>query len=138
LIELQGEQEVSNLIKVESLINQRNFATYNFFTEGKEYSTISDEEYKRFVREGVQHCLRGDVFQIVLSRSSCSLSRVTTSRSIVHYAPSIPRPTSSISISADTASSAHRPRPIVGLAVRVLASTPLREPQNVPAVTRKI
>src|SRR5690606_34643425 len=40
LIELQGENEVSNLIKVESLINQRNFATYNFFTEGAEYSPI--------------------------------------------------------------------------------------------------
>ena len=68
LIELQGENEVSNLQKVESLINQRNFATYNFFTEGEEYSTISDDEYKQYVREGVQHCLRGDVFQIVLSR----------------------------------------------------------------------
>src|SRR5690554_6396838 len=68
LIELQEEDELSNLNKVESLINQRNFANYNFFTEGEEYSTISDEEYKQYVREGVQHCLRGDVFQIVLSR----------------------------------------------------------------------
>ena len=68
LIELQGENEVSNMMKVESLINQRNFATYNFFTEGEEYSPITDEQFKEHVRAGVQHCLRGDVFQIVLSR----------------------------------------------------------------------
>ena len=68
LIELLEEDEVSNLFKVESLINQRNFATYNFFTEGTERSTITDEEYKQSVRSGVESCLRGDVFQIVLSR----------------------------------------------------------------------
>lgn len=68
LIELQGEDEMSNLHKVESLINQRNFANYNFFTEGDEYSTITDEEYKQFVKEGVEHCKKGDLFQIVLSR----------------------------------------------------------------------
>ena len=68
LLELQGQQEVSSIVKVESLINQRNFATYNFFTEGEERSTITDEEYKEYVRRGVHHCLRGDVFQIVLSR----------------------------------------------------------------------
>ena len=29
---------------------------------------VSGEEYKAMVREGIRHCLRGDVFQIVLSR----------------------------------------------------------------------
>lgn len=68
LIELLEENEISSLYKIESLVNQRNFATYNFFTEGKEYSTVTDDQYKSFVRKGVEHCLRGDVFQIVLSR----------------------------------------------------------------------
>ena len=68
LIELQGEDELSNLHKVESLVNQRNFANYNFFTESDEYSTISDEEYKQFVKAGVDYCKKGDLFQIVLSR----------------------------------------------------------------------
>ena len=68
LIELQEKDEMSNLNKVESLINQRNFANYNFFTEGEEYSTISNEEYKQYVRTGVEHCMKGDIFQIVLSR----------------------------------------------------------------------
>lgn len=31
-------------------------------------STITDEEHKANVRKGIAHCLRGDVFQIVLSR----------------------------------------------------------------------
>lgn len=68
LIELQRDNELSNLHKIESLINQRNFANYNFFTEGEEFSTISDEEYKQYVRLGVEHCKKGDLFQIVLSR----------------------------------------------------------------------
>ena len=68
LIELLERDEISNLNKIESLINQRNFANYNFFTEGEEYSTISNEEYKQYVRKGVEHCMKGDIFQIVLSR----------------------------------------------------------------------
>ena len=33
-----------------------------------EESTLTDEEHKANIRKGIQHCLRGDVFQIVLSR----------------------------------------------------------------------
>jgi anthranilate synthase component 1 len=68
LMELLRENEQSRLERVEVLINTRNFASYNFFPEGEEYSTTTDEEFKANVRRGVQHCLRGDVFQIVLSR----------------------------------------------------------------------
>lgn len=68
LIELVMEGEESQLTTIESLINARNFATYNFFTEGEEASTITDEEYKQYVRTGIEHCNRGDVTQIVLSR----------------------------------------------------------------------
>lgn len=68
LMELLRDNEQSRLERVEVLIKMRNFASYNFFPEGKEYSTTTDEEFKANVRRGVQHCLRGDVFQIVLSR----------------------------------------------------------------------
>lgn len=68
LIELLAEGEESRLNIVESLINVRNFASYDFFPEGEEFSTITDDEFKKYVRQGVEHCLRGDVFQIVLSR----------------------------------------------------------------------
>jgi anthranilate synthase component 1 len=68
IVELLRDGEESRLSRVELLMNIRNVALYNFFPEGEEYSTITDEEFKADVRRGVQHCLRGDVFQIVLSR----------------------------------------------------------------------
>ncbi|NLZ95505.1 MAG: anthranilate synthase component I family protein [Bacteroidales bacterium] len=68
LIELLADGEESELPAVEALINARNFATYNFFTEGEETSTITDEEFKQYVRTGIEHCHKGDVSQIVLSR----------------------------------------------------------------------
>jgi anthranilate synthase component 1 len=68
IVELLRDGEESRLSRVELLMNVRNVALYNFFPEGEEYSTITDEEFKADVRRGVQHCLRGDVFQIVLSR----------------------------------------------------------------------
>lgn len=68
IVELLGDGEESRLSRVEMLMNVRNFALYNFFLEDKEYSTITDEEFKADVRRGVQHCLKGNVFQIVLSR----------------------------------------------------------------------
>jgi anthranilate synthase component 1 len=68
LIELVREGETTRLEDMETLIANRNYALYDFRTTGDCTSTITDEEYKKMVREGVKHCLRGDVFQIVLSR----------------------------------------------------------------------
>ena len=68
LVELLEEGEKSDLQEIEALIENRNYASYNFRTAGKETSPITNEEYKASVREGIKHCLRGDVFQIVLSR----------------------------------------------------------------------
>ena len=68
LIELTTDGEESQLKQIETYINNRNFASYNFQAVGQETSPITYEEYKAMVREGVRHCLRGDVFQIVLSR----------------------------------------------------------------------
>jgi anthranilate synthase component 1 len=68
LIELLAENEKSRLQEISVLIENRNYASYNFQAVGQERSTISDDEYKAMVRRGVKHCRRGDVFQIVLSR----------------------------------------------------------------------
>lgn len=68
LIELLHENEKSNLEEIETQICNRNYASYNFQTTGEETSPITGEEYKAMVRQGIKHCLRGDVFQIVLSR----------------------------------------------------------------------
>ncbi len=68
MIELLADGEESRLDLVQSLVNVRNFASYDFFPEGDEFSPIIDDEFKKYVRQGVEHCMRGDVFQIVLSR----------------------------------------------------------------------
>jgi len=68
IVELLKEGEPAHLKEIENQIENRNFASYNFTTTGDRTSAITDEEYKAMVREGVRHCQRGDVFQIVLSR----------------------------------------------------------------------
>lgn len=68
IVELCADGEEDHLREVETLIGDRNFASYNFRTVGGRRSNLTDETYREMVREGVRHCLRGDVFQIVLSR----------------------------------------------------------------------
>lgn len=68
LVELVGPGESEHLQEIETLIENRNYASYNFRTAGPETSSITGDEYKAMVREGIRHCMRGDVFQIVLSR----------------------------------------------------------------------
>jgi anthranilate synthase component 1 len=68
LTELLAGGETSHLQEIETLIDNRNYASYNFRAIGRETSATTDEEYKAMVRKGIKHCLRGDVFQIVLSR----------------------------------------------------------------------
>lgn len=68
LVQLQADGEKSALDEIQTLIENRNFASYNFQAVGAETSPITDDEYRAMVRQGIKHCLRGDVFQIVLSR----------------------------------------------------------------------
>ncbi len=70
----------NNLLKVVTLgdageidavmkaMNKDNVKAYDFHPVGDVRSTLTDEEHKANIRRGIQHCLRGDVFQIVLSR----------------------------------------------------------------------
>ena len=53
---------------VESLIRSKDVPVYPFKAVGEETSNMEDETYRNMVKEGIQHCYRGDVFQIVLSR----------------------------------------------------------------------
>jgi anthranilate synthase component I len=68
IIENLFEGESSSLSQIEDLLASQNFATFSFDTLDGEHSNISDEEYKTMVVKGIEHCFRGDVFQIVLSR----------------------------------------------------------------------
>lgn len=54
--------------ELEAILTNNNIASYNFETIGEEQSMINDDEHKNMIREGICHCKRGDVFQIVLSR----------------------------------------------------------------------
>lgn len=44
---------------------------YDFHTEGPVFSTLTDEAHRANIRRCVAHCLRGDVFQIVVSCRFC-------------------------------------------------------------------
>ena len=54
--------------KIISLIKSKKINQFKFKTNSKLESNINDEEYKKMVEMGIKHCMRGDVFQIVLSR----------------------------------------------------------------------
>lgn len=60
--------EESQVDSIEEQLNNRTFASYRFAPKGEESSNITDEEYIDMVKLGKKHCMRGDVFQIVLSR----------------------------------------------------------------------
>ena len=68
LIELLEEKEDDDLCRLEHDVLHRMFQIYDFHPVGNVRSTLTDEEHKANIRKGIQHCMRGDVFQIVLSR----------------------------------------------------------------------
>ncbi|WP_449398773.1 anthranilate synthase component I family protein [Chryseobacterium wanjuense] len=68
IIENQIEDIKSKLYLLESLIKNQNSVIYPFEKNGKETSNITDEEYLELVKTAQKHCMRGDVFQLVLSR----------------------------------------------------------------------
>ena len=68
LIENLMEGETKEIGQIESLLRNLTFSPTQFDTVGAEVSNITDEQYKLMVTKGKEHCYRGDVFQIVLSR----------------------------------------------------------------------
>ena len=68
LKELLIDKEISKSERIISAIESRNFAIYDFESIGDVESSITDSKYIEMVKEGIEHCKKGDVFQIVLSR----------------------------------------------------------------------
>ena len=68
IIENQIYDETGEVERIVTLLNSRNFAIYSFQTAGEEIQNISDDSYREMVTRGREHCHRGDVFQVVLSR----------------------------------------------------------------------
>lgn len=58
----------SKMKELLSVIKHKDVAQYSFDTVGNETSEMSDADFKYLVAKGKEHCRRGDVFQIVLSR----------------------------------------------------------------------
>ncbi|WP_318640480.1 anthranilate synthase component I family protein [Flavobacterium ardleyense] len=57
-----------NTDEIEQLLQSRNISTYKFKKDEKGFSNLTDAEFKQNVAIAKKHCMRGDVFQLVLSR----------------------------------------------------------------------
>ncbi|MDX1829019.1 MAG: chorismate-binding protein [Lutibacter sp.] len=68
LIENIEEGEKSRIQEIQTLINSRTYGLYKFHSIGEESSNCADEDFKNNVAKAKEHCKRGDVFQLVLSR----------------------------------------------------------------------
>ncbi|MBR2206535.1 MAG: anthranilate synthase component I family protein [Prevotella sp.] len=68
LSENSDNSENSDISAIQRAMNKANVQAYDFHPVGDVRSTLTDDEHRENIRKGIQHCLRGDVFQIVLSR----------------------------------------------------------------------
>jgi anthranilate synthase component 1 len=64
-LEGDNESQIENLV---SLIKRHDDPQFGFEMVGEESSNYDDETFLEIIKNGQNHCLRGDVFQIVLSR----------------------------------------------------------------------
>lgn len=60
--------DAHNLDQLERLINGKQPSKFGFEKTGEKHSNLTDAQFLDFVEKGKQHCYRGDVFQLVLSR----------------------------------------------------------------------
>ena len=65
VVTMGDADDIDSVLKAMKRGNVREFG---FQAVGDVSSTLTDDEHKANIRRGIQHCLRGDVFQIVLSR----------------------------------------------------------------------
>jgi len=57
-----------NIQAIEVLLNAKNSSAFTFEKVGEKSSNLTDDQFLNFVKKGKEHCYRGDVFQLVLSR----------------------------------------------------------------------
>ena len=65
VVTLGDASDIDGILKA---MNKSNVQAYDFHPVGDVRSTLTDDEHRENIRKGIKHCLRGDVFQIVLSR----------------------------------------------------------------------
>lgn len=66
--ETANEKSSPDIDSILKAMNKANVQAYDFRPIGDVRSTLTDDEHRANIRKGIKHCLRGDVFQIVLSR----------------------------------------------------------------------
>jgi anthranilate synthase component 1 len=57
-----------NLSEIERILDAKSSSKFSFEKVGEKTSNLTDEQFIDFVKKGKEHCYRGDVFQLVLSR----------------------------------------------------------------------
>ena len=65
VVTLGDAADIDTVLKA---MNKSSVQAYDFHPVSDVRSTLTDDEHRANIRKGIQHCLRGDVFQIVLSR----------------------------------------------------------------------
>ena len=68
LLRIVGVTDTTDIEEIFRAMNKASVKAYDFHPVGETTSPLTDEEHKANIRRGISHCLRGDVFQIVLSR----------------------------------------------------------------------
>lgn len=63
-----GAENPEFMDEIERLLSNKNIPSYSFKRVGEEESNYTDEEFLKILNQGREHCYKGDVFQIVLSR----------------------------------------------------------------------
>lgn len=67
--QVEGDEKPENISQLESILNNKNIPSYSFQLVGEEASNYTDEAFLDILKKGQEHCFRGDVFQIVISRN---------------------------------------------------------------------
>ncbi|WP_044172436.1 anthranilate synthase component I family protein [Flectobacillus major] len=62
------DNQTASLDELEMLLDMPHYATKSFRVVGNEITNVTDDQMREVVKTCIQHCLRGDVFQIVPSR----------------------------------------------------------------------
>ncbi|MGL4582987.1 MAG: anthranilate synthase component I family protein [Flavobacterium sp.] len=68
LVEYLLPNEESQLDLIHSYLNTNSITPYPFKTTAEPTTANTDDEFLDIIRQGKEHCFRGDVFQLVLSR----------------------------------------------------------------------
>lgn len=62
---VDGESQLDAFVNT---FRRSSYSSYSFVNTGEETSNYKDDEFLSMLSKGKEHCLKGDVFQIVLSR----------------------------------------------------------------------